>query len=140
MHQRKFVVLSGGFDPLHVGHLDYIHAASDLGSVAILLNSDEWLIRKKGYRFMPYADRKGILSAIKHVDAVWRADDADDTVRESIIYYQDKIAMFAKGGDRTRDNTPELSLCRELGIPVKFGIGLGKVRSSSEFVKNVPAR
>ena len=132
---RKIVVVSGGFDPLHVGHVNYIQDASKHGGVVVILNSDDWLRRRKGYVFMPWNERADILMAIKGVVSVIQADDADGTVCKSLEAI--KPDYFAKGGDRTIDNTPELETCNALGIEVLFGVGGGKIASSQEIVNAI---
>ena len=127
------VLVSGGFDPLHVGHLDYLEAAAELGDVIVALNSDDWLHRKKGYVFMPHADRARILKALSVVKDVTPVNDADGTVSEALIRLRPHY--FANGGDRVNSNTPETNWCLENGIAVAFNIGGGKVRSSSDLVK-----
>jgi len=130
--QRRKVAVSGGFDPIHVGHIRYIQDAAKYGDVVIILNSDSWLVRKKGYAMMPWEQRAEILRAIHGVRDVIMAKDEDNTVCDSLRYlYPD---YFAKGGDRTQDNTPELALCIELGIKTLWNIGGIKIASSSEIV------
>lgn len=139
----SFVIVSGGMDPVHCGHVRYLKEAAKYGKVIVLLNSDEWLERKKGFFFMSFDERREILQAIECVYAVYEVDDDDETVSEGIRYIHSKLKpfserfFFAKGGDRTVDNTPEQDVCQELGIEVLFGIGGDKVQSSSELVKNV---
>lgn len=128
----KLVLCSGGFDPLHVGHLEYLQRAAKLGRVVVALNSDTWLQRKKGYAFMRYEERARILEALDCVFAVIAADDADDTVCKTIETVRPTI--FAKGGDRTADNTPEMEICGKLGVDMVFGLG-AKVQASSELVR-----
>ena len=123
-------MVSGGFDPIHPGHIEMISAASEYGDVIIVANSDEWLIRKKGYNFMPFTARKKILESIKGVVCVYMADDEDDTVIESLRKI--KPTYFANGGDRGKKNTPEQDVCNELGIQMLWGIGgTDKIWSSS---------
>ena len=130
------VAVSGGFDPIHVGHIRMIIAAAKLGTVIIIANSDEWLIRKKGYAFMTYSERAEILSSIKGVSAVYKAEDDDDTVCESLKLLEPTI--FANGGDRKDGNVPEYKICDELGIKMKFGVGgTDKPQSSSWLVEAV---
>lgn len=130
----KTVAVSGGFDPLHKGHVDMIEHAAEFGRVHVYLNSDAWLKRKKNYVFMPWEDRARILLAMKGVDMVVPVVDVDDTVCETIRMFKPDI--FCNGGDRLPDNTPEVLMCKELGIEMKFNIGGGKVESSSELVEN----
>ncbi len=124
---KKRIAISGGFDPLHPGHIAMIEEAGKYGEVHIIANSDAWLIRKKGFYFQPWNDRKKILEAYTpHVHAV---DDTDGTVCEALRRI--KPDYFGNGGDRGKGNTPELSVCNELGILPVFELGGGKYSSSS---------
>lgn len=134
---KKTVCVSGGMDPLHFGHVQHIAAAAELGDVIVILNSDEWLIRKKGYAFMPWKERAGIIKALKWVKDVVSVDDADGTVCEALRRVRPDI--YAKGGDRTADNTPEQELCGWLGIDIVFDVGGGKTQASSDLVKKAAA-
>lgn len=133
---RQVVAVSGAFDPLHIGHIKYLKAANELGNksnyVMVILNSDDWLIRKKGYVFMPYEEREELLLALKYVDEVVPSIDFDDTVCFSLEIYKPDI--FAKGGNRTQENTPELTACIEYGIDIEFGVGGEKINVSSDLV------
>jgi D-beta-D-heptose 7-phosphate kinase/D-beta-D-heptose 1-phosphate adenosyltransferase len=123
----KKIVISGGFDPIHPGHIAMIEDAMKYGEVHIIANSDEWLVRKKGFFFQPFTDRKKILEAYTpHVHTV---DDSDGTVCEALRRI--KPDYFGNGGDRTNKNTPELDVCVELGIEPVFELGGGKYSSSS---------
>jgi cytidyltransferase-like protein len=122
----KRIAISGGFDPLHPGHITMIEEAAKYGEVHIIVNSDEWLIRKKGFFFQPLVDRKKILEAYTpHVHTV---DDTDGTVCEALKRIRPDY--FGNGGDRGKTNTPELTVCEELGIEPVFGLG-SKYSSSS---------
>ena len=138
--RRKIIVaVSGGFDPVHVGHIRYFKEAKKLGDkLIVILNSDKFLIKKKGYAFMPFKERKEILESIKWVDKVIPAIDKDQTVCKTLAKLKPDI--FAKGGDRTLENIPEKEVCEKLGIRMVFGVGGGKVQSSSwllnRFLKN----
>lgn len=129
------VAISGGFDPLHVGHVRYIREAARHGRVHVYLNTDEWLIRKKGFSFMPLKERAEIVGAIQGVELVIPAMDDDDTVCKNIKMFKPDI--FANGGDRGPENTPELKLCNDLRIKTIFGVGGKKIQSSSDLVKKV---
>ncbi len=132
---RKTVAVSGGFDPIHIGHVRMILAAAELGELTVIVNSDEWLRRKKGYVFMPYEERREILSAIKGVYDVIEAKDDDDTVCASLLFLRPDI--FANGGDRKEGNVPEYQLCEDMDIEMHFGVGgSDKPQSSSWLVKN----
>lgn len=125
--KAKTIVISGGFDPIHPGHIAMIEDARKYGEVHIVANSDDWLVRKKGFFFQPWVDRKKILEAYTpHVHAV---DDSDGTVCEALRRI--KPDYFGNGGDRTNKNTPELDVCLELGIEPVFELGGGKYSSSS---------
>jgi len=127
------VAVSGGFDPIHKGHVRMIQAASAFGCVVVIANSDEWLMRKKGYVFMPWEERAEILESIKGVIAVHKAKDDDDSVCESLRDLRPN--MFANGGDRKGDNVPEVSLCEELDIKMLWNVGGEKTQSSSWLVE-----
>lgn len=128
MKKRKSIAISGGFDPIHPGHIAMIEAAAKYGEVHIILNSDAWLVRKKGFYFQPWEDRKKILEAYTpHIHAV---DDSDGTVCEALRRI--KPDYFGNGGDRTNKNVPELDVCSELGILPVFELGGGKYSSSSQ--------
>lgn len=132
------ICVSGGFDPIHSGHLDMIEDANRYGDVIVILNSDEWLIRKKGYAFMKYEERRKILFALRAVHSVTYVNDTDGTVCEALERIRPDY--FANGGDRREDNTPELKLCVELKIKPLFHIGGVKINSSSELIKNAAKR
>ena len=134
--KQKIVAVSGGFDPIHVGHVRMILAAAEFGDVIVIANSDNWLMRKKGYIFMPYEERQEILYAIKGVVDVYEAQDDDDTVCKTLEKINPDI--FANGGDRKEGNVPEYEVCKKLEIEMKFGVGgLDKPQSSSWLVDNV---
>jgi len=136
MQQRKIVAVSGGFDPIHVGHIRMIQEAAELGNVVVIANSDDWLLRKKGYVFMKYEERQEILRSIKGVVNVFKASDEDNTVCRSLKTIKPDI--FANGGDRKEGNVPEYKVCENLGIELRFGIGGDdKPQSSSWLVEKV---
>ena len=128
-------MVSGGFDPVHAGHIRMIRDAANFGDVIIIANSDDWLFRKKGFVFMTFDQRAEILNAIKGVILVDSVDDTDGTVCEAIRRHEP--TFFANGGDRRKTNTPEVDVCKELGIKLLWGVGGDKkLASSSDLVKN----
>ncbi|MCF7815422.1 MAG: adenylyltransferase/cytidyltransferase family protein [Candidatus Pacebacteria bacterium] len=123
----KRITISGGFDPIHPGHIAMIEDAKKFGEVHVIVNSDDWLIRKKGFFFQPWTDRKKILEA--YTPHVYDVDDSDGTVCEALRRIRPDY--FGNGGDRGKTNTPELNVCEELGIEPVFELGGGKYSSSS---------
>tara|TARA_R100000152_G_C6759263_1_gene183196 strand:+ start:136 stop:603 length:468 start_codon:yes stop_codon:yes gene_type:complete len=126
------VAVSGGFDPIHKGHVQMIREAAEYGRVVVILNSDDWLIRKKGYKFMSFEERAYIAGSIKGVSIVTAVDDTDGTVCKALERF--KPDYFANGGDRYETNTPEMKMCQELGIQLLWNVGGGKIQSSSDLV------
>jgi len=134
--KRKTAMVSGGFDPVHIGHIRMILEASEHGDVIVVANSDDWLFRKKGFVFMEFDQRAEILASIKGVVKVSGVDDSDGTVCEAIRRL--KPDYFANGGDRQKHNTPEQAVCDELGVEMLWGIGgNNKANSSSDLVERV---
>ena len=134
--ERPTVMVSGGFDPVHAGHIRMIRHAAKYGDVIVVANSDDWLYRKKGFIFMEWERRVEILNAIKGVVLVDSVDDTDGTVCEAIRRLHP--TYFANGGDRGRSNTPEQTVCEELNIQLLWAIGgEEKVDSSSDLAKKV---
>ena len=126
----KVVATSGYFDPLHVGHLECLELASELGDkLIVIVNSDLQAKLKKGEAFMHENDRMKIVAALKYVDEVFLSIDKDKTQRESLRKINPDI--FAKGGDRTSTEIPEAKICSELNIQIIDGLG-EKIRSSSD--------
>ena len=136
----KISIISGGFDPLHSGHISYIHEAKKLGDkLIVLLNSDEWLIKKKGKNFLPFKERALILESIKFVDEVLSFPDdklGSCTLGLKLIkekYPKDEL-IFCNGGDRNKQNIPEQEV---KDIDLKFNIGGNfKKNSSSKILHN----
>lgn len=132
------VVVSGGFDPIHNGHIRLFKEAKELGDeLIVIVNNDNWLKTKKGYVFMPEESRVEVVESIKYVDKVYLTEhfenDLDLSVCDSIREVNPTI--FANGGDRFEDNIPEFSLCEELGIRLEFNVGGEKISSSSDLVE-----
>ena len=126
----KIVATSGYFDPLHVGHLECLELAKQLGDkLIVIVNSDLQAKLKKGKSFMSESDRMKIVSALKCVDEVFLSIDKDKTQCKSLEYLKPNI--FAKGGDRLSNEIPESKTCHELGIEIIDGLG-DKIRSSSD--------
>jgi D-beta-D-heptose 7-phosphate kinase/D-beta-D-heptose 1-phosphate adenosyltransferase len=114
-----------------------IKEAAKYGKVIVVVNSDAWLLRKKGFIFMPFEERKEIIEGYTEVDRVEAVDDSDGTVCEAI--WRLKPTYFANGGDRTSNNTPEMNVCNQMGIEMLWGVGGGKIQSSSDMVANATA-
>ena len=128
-------MVSGGFDPLHIGHVKLIEAAAHHGEVVVALNSDEWLLQKKDFIFMPFEERKYILERLNHVLYVIGFDDGDGTVNKALHHV--KPNFFCNGGDRGMAHPFEHETCVELGISEVFDVGGGKIQSSSDLVEKV---
>jgi D-beta-D-heptose 7-phosphate kinase/D-beta-D-heptose 1-phosphate adenosyltransferase len=141
----KIVLASGGFDPLHSGHIQYLQAARQLGDrLYVAVNSDEWLIRKKSKFFLPQLERLKIVQSLKMVDYSLKFDDSDDSAKNALhqvrqLHPDDEI-IFANGGDRTAENIPEMELAHDQRFAnLRFEFGVGghtKVNSSSEILRN----
>lgn len=132
----KTVLVSGGFDPVHVGHLNLFEEAKKLGDhLIIILNNDNFLLKKKGFVFMPAEERKEIILGFTCVDEVIESIDKDQTVTKTIekIASQRKIDIFANGGDRKKlEDIPEYEVCKKNNIKLFFDVGGGKIQSSSD--------
>jgi len=136
--QPKIVVATGGFDPVHSGHIAYLKHARALGDILIVgVNSDDWLTRKKGYPFMPGTERVAIIEELACVDHCVLFDDSDNSAIEAIrnaqLMYPDSQIIFSNGGDRTINNIPEQEAFKD-DTTVEFVFGVGgafKMNSSS---------
>lgn len=136
----KWVAISGGFDPIHVGHIRMFQAARKLGDkLVVILNNDNWLKLKKGFSFMPEDERKEMIEAFSEVDKVVLTSHTSKTRDISICKELEKIHpdVFANGGDRLANNIPEVQLCKKLGIQMVFNVGKGgKIQSSSWMIQS----
>lgn len=139
---NKYVAVSGGFDPVHKGHLEMIEEAAELGNVVILLNSDNWLANKKGKPFMDEDQRQYIMNSIKGVCEVIVMSDSDGTALSGLkefkeIYgIEDNLLYFANGGDRSNTNVPEVDYCLVNDIELLWNVGGQKTSSSSHLLSN----
>ena len=132
----KIVIVTGGFDPIHSGHIALLKEAKNLGhALAVGLNSDEWLRRKKGHEFMPWSERSAIIENLKMVDIVFSFDDSDgsaiDAIKRVKEVYPDDELIFANGGDRTKDNIPEMIFD---DVEFVFGVGGEDKKNSSSWM------
>jgi D-beta-D-heptose 7-phosphate kinase/D-beta-D-heptose 1-phosphate adenosyltransferase len=137
----RIVVVSGGFDPIHSGHIAMLQEAAMMGDIVIAgLNSDEWLTRKKGKPFMPFNERKAVLGAIQWVDAVWDFDDSDGTAKDLLDkvrqyytqrIYEDHEFVFVNGGDRNESNNAEADVP---GWEFVYGVGGSDKKNSSSWL------
>lgn len=133
----KFISLvTGGFDPIHPGHIDYFREAKKLtGYLIVGVNSDEWLIQKKGRAFMSYTQRCEVVRAIRYVDEVIKFNDTDGSARDAILQvlnkYPDSNVCFCNGGDRKDTNTPETDI-KDKRVEFIYDVGGDKRYSSSE--------
>ena len=138
----KIVICSGGFDPLHSGHIKMFNHASEFGKVVVGLNSDDWLTRKKGKPFMNSEERNWVVSNIKSVFLTYQNyDDSDnsscDLIRKARADFPNAEIAYANGGDRTKANVPEQAICDELNVKLLWEIGGNyKANSSSSILKN----
>ena len=131
----KIVAVSGGFVPLHIGHLENIRGAKSFGYLMVILTRDDQLLKKKGYVFMPYKERRAILESLRWVDMVVENIDTDLSSNASLRFYRPNI--FARGGDILgKDNLRESATCKELGIEIRTGTGGNeKIQSSQGLVR-----
>ncbi len=136
MENKPIVVaVSGGFDPIHPGHVRLFQEARKLGDkLVVILNNDNWLKKKKKFSFMSEKERKEVIEALRDVDQVVISKHKHDPVDMSVTEELRRIKpdIFANGGDRTKKNVPEDAVCKRLGIKMVFNVGEGgKVQSSS---------
>lgn len=137
----KIVIATGGFDPIHSGHIKYLNAAAGLGDLLMIgVNSDNWLRRKKGKEFLSFYERKFIVENLKAVHTAFGFDDSDGSAKDAIRYvrslYPHNTIIFVNGGDRTKTNIPEMDV-NDSNIEFVFGVGgEDKSNSSSWILKN----
>jgi D-beta-D-heptose 7-phosphate kinase/D-beta-D-heptose 1-phosphate adenosyltransferase len=137
MMPKVIVAVSGGFDPLHLGHLRHMQLAKRLGDyLIVMVNPDRDMVRKKGYCLLPLEHRVKIIRELRCVDEVVVIIDKDGTCAETLKMIRPDI--FAKGGDRAPDNMPEneIRACQEVGCKIVYGVG-AKIASSQDLVKKV---
>ena len=135
----KIVIVSGGFDPLHSGHIAHFKAAKELGDLLIVgLNSDDWLIRKKGKPFMPINERLAIVRELRVVDLAFAFNDDDNSSRDliqKVLELYESDVVFANGGDRTHDNIPEVEQFKDNPkVSFEFGVGGDDKKNSSSWI------
>lgn len=135
---KTIVLVTGGFDPIHSGHIAYFKAAKTLGEYLIVgLNSDEWLERKKGRAFMPWNERLCVINNLSMVDEVYTFDDSDGSAKHFIqqvrAHYPNVKIIFANGGDRTAKNIPEMDV-EDTNIEFIFGVGGEDKKNSSSWI------
>lgn len=137
--KQTVVAVSGGFDPVHVGHVRLFREAKALGNkLIVILNNDNWLMKKKGFFFMPEVERQEVIEALGMVDQVILSDHLKDPQDMSVCRTLEKIRpdIFANGGDRKEDNVPEVEVCKQIGCRMVFNVGRGgKVQSSSWLIE-----
>lgn len=133
-------LITGGFDPIHKGHIELIKDAQKIGRVVVGLNSDQWLKNKKGMNFMPFEERKAILEMMNGVVLATGFNDTDGTAIDAIRVVQNlfpnEAVVFCNGGDRTDTNIPEYDYCVKHQVEMRFGVGGGKANSSSWLLSN----
>jgi D-beta-D-heptose 7-phosphate kinase/D-beta-D-heptose 1-phosphate adenosyltransferase len=140
MKPEKIVLITGGFDPIHRGHIEYIKAAASLGDILVVgLNSDDWLSRKKGKPFMEWRDRQSVVESIRQVEMVISFDDTDGSAKDAIRRVRDMYPLcqiiFANGGDRNSANIPEMDV-GDTRITFVFGVGGDDKKNSSSWILN----
>ena len=135
---KSIILVSGGFDPIHSGHIAMIEDASKHGEVVVLLNSDKWLINKKGKFFLPFEERSIIMLALKNVIEIIEFNDDDETciegIKIAIKKFSNRIIKFANGGDRNDKSTPETEFCMENKIDTLWEIGGNYKKNSSSWI------
>lgn len=136
---KTYYIVSGGFDPLHEGHLQLVKASREAcDGVIILVNSDDWLIRKKGKNFQSFYTRQMICENLKGVIDAIAFDDSDNSASDGIRIAREKYPhdnlIFANGGDRGKDNIAEYDICKQCKVDLAFGIGGENKANSSSWI------
>lgn len=132
-YKKIIVAASGYFDPIHVGHIEYLEKARDLGDkLIVIINNDAQVKLKKGEPFMPQEERAKIVAALRCVDEIFMSIDTDKSVCKSLEAIKPNI--FAKGGDRFSNEIPESVVCNKYNIQIMDGLG-DKIQSSSWLIK-----
>lgn len=135
MSQSKIVCVSGYFDPIHVGHIEYFKKSKEIGNkLMVIVNNDEQAVLKKGKPFMKCEERMKIISELKCVDYVVKSIDIDRTVCKTLETVEPKPFYFCNGGDQNNNTIPETDICRKRGIILRDGFG-DKIQSSSWLIK-----
>ena len=140
MFFKKLSLVTGGFDPIHSGHISYFERAKDLSDYLVVgINTNEWLTRKKGQYFLPWIERAEIIRHLDMVDAVISWDDADDTgigAIQKCLEISERV-IFCNGGDRTKTNIPEImGFADDPRVEFKYGIGGNDKMNSSSWILN----
>ena len=134
----RVVIVSGGFDPIHSGHIEHFKEAKKLGDILIVgLNSDEWLTRKKGKPFLPINERLAVVKSMRMVDSAVAFNDDDNSsislIKQALVLFDD--VLFANGGDRTQDNIPEIDVFdKDPRVQFAFGVGGTHKQNSSSWI------
>ena len=134
----RVVIVSGGFDPIHSGHIEHFKEAKKLGDILIVgLNSDEWLTRKKGKPFMPIEERMSVIRELRMVDSAVAFNDDNnssiDLIKKALVLFD--VVLFANGGDRTQDNIPEIDeFDKDPRVQFAFGVGGSHKQNSSSWI------
>tara|TARA_Y100000589_G_C26865879_1_gene511883 strand:+ start:258 stop:674 length:417 start_codon:yes stop_codon:yes gene_type:complete len=134
---EKYVCVSGYFDPIHVGHLEYFKKSKQIGTkLIVIVNNDEQAILKKSKSFMPVDERIEIIKEFRCVDLVVKSIDTDRTVCKTLETLEPKPDYFCNGGDQNNNTIPEIDICKKRGIELRDGFG-DKIQSSSWLIKGV---
>ena len=131
----KIVCVSGYFDPIHVGHIEYFKKSKEIGDkLMVIVNNDEQATLKKGKAFMPVDERIKIIEELKCVDIVIKSIDSDRTVCKTLATVEPRPDYFCNGGDQNNNTIPEVEICNKRGIELRDGFG-NKIQSSSWLIK-----